>query len=139
MAKPKQTHRIEESEAHRTRYGEYCDGVESERTIFAAGNLSSALVNIDGGFAEAKRLLLETLPISQRVLGHDDSTTLWLCENLGQVTVYDKATPRRELQSVEQLIQDTVSRRRRVLGPAHPDTQRSERTLAKIRARLKPA
>ena len=41
-----------------------------------------------------------------------------------------------DLLEAETILQDVVQRQRRVFGPAHPETLRTERNLSKVRAKL---
>mmetsp|Transcript_17855 Transcript_17855/g.54384 ORF Transcript_17855/g.54384 Transcript_17855/m.54384 type:complete len:91 (+) Transcript_17855:301-573(+) len=41
-----------------------------------------------------------------------------------------------DLLEAEAIMEDVLKRRRRVLGPAHPDTRHSERYLSRLRAQL---
>ena len=44
--------------------------------------------------------------------------------------------PGDDLLEAERIMQDVVQRRRRVFGPAHPDTLRAERNLSAVRTML---
>ena len=44
-----------------------------------------------------------------------------------------------DLLEAETIMQDVVQRRRRVFGPAHPDTVCAEATLSEVRATLAEA
>ena len=44
-----------------------------------------------------------------------------------------------DLLEAETILQDVVQRRRRVFGPAHPDTRRAETALSNTRAKLASA
>ena len=41
-----------------------------------------------------------------------------------------------DLLEAETILQDVVQRRRRVFGPAHPDTRLTETALSQVRAKL---
>ncbi|MFI6360299.1 tetratricopeptide repeat protein [Streptomyces sp. NPDC050743] len=78
-----------------------------------------------GHLALAEQRLREALSGWERLRGQDDHQTLSIASNLGKVLI---DLGRRE--EAEGLMRDTVARRVRTLGAAHPDTLSSRNTLA---------
>mmetsp|Transcript_30602 Transcript_30602/g.94630 ORF Transcript_30602/g.94630 Transcript_30602/m.94630 type:complete len:124 (+) Transcript_30602:255-626(+) len=74
-------------------------------------------------FAESLAVLRELQPQARRVLGPDHElclgTTSLLALTLGQ----DPASSEQDLAQAQSLFQDTLARRRRIFGPAHPETR----------------
>ena len=62
--------------------------------------------------------------------------TLLLCHTLSAALCNDPTRTRDDLLEAETVLQDTVQRLRRVLGPAHPDTRTSEGALSHARVKL---
>ena len=76
------------------------------------------------------------LPLTRRVLGANDDTTLRLAHSYAYAVMNYAAASRDELVFAEKLLEDTVRRFRRVLGTAHPSTPRAEADLATLRRRI---
>ena len=87
------------------------------------------------GFWEETKSFLrdQLLPVS---LGVDHYITLLLCHTLSAALCNDPTRTRDDLLEAETVLQDTVQRLRRVLGPAHPDTRTSEGALSHARVKL---
>ena len=76
------------------------------------------------------------LPLTRRVLGANDDTTLRLAHSYAYAVMNYAAASRDELVFAEKLLEDTVRRLRRVFGISHPSTARAEGDLARIRRLL---
>ncbi|MQY34585.1 hypothetical protein SRB17_25550 [Streptomyces sp. RB17] len=97
---------------------------DEENRLLALNDLTRLLQ--DGGhLALAEQRLREALSGWERLRGQDDDQTLSIASNLGKVLI---DLGRRE--EAEGLMRDTVARRIRTLGAAHPDTLSSRNTLA---------
>ena len=111
------------------------DGREDRGTLISAGLLGLCLIR-NKLFVEAKRFLRKELSLAQEALGRDHNATLNLSSYLYQALDEDPKSTREDLVEAERIITDTVQRRRRVFGPAHPDTREVEDYLAKVREKL---
>ncbi|MFC5954933.1 tetratricopeptide repeat protein [Streptomyces pratens] len=97
---------------------------DQENRLLTLNDLTRLLQ--DGGNpARAEEWLREALSGWERLRGQDDAQTLQIASNLARVLL---DLGRRE--EVEGLMRDTVFRRTRTLGAAHPDTLSSRNTLA---------
>ena len=131
-------------------------GVSHERTILSGNNLVASLEQ-EMLWNEAKTFLCdELLPATRRMLGDDHNTTLVIRRNLGDVLRGDPESTRDHLRlntarrrrpvfdvntgddllEAETILHDVVQRRRRVFGPAHPETRQVESTLSLVREGL---
>ena len=131
-------------------------GASHEDTIVDGGNVVISLNHLEL-WEESKKLASDQLlPAARRSLGADHDLTLRLNQNLAAALANDPrrtrddlrlnqrgvASPRHDLNTGDDLLeaktimQDVVQRRRRVFGPAHPETRHSERSLSVIRAQL---
>ena len=131
-------------------------GVSHEVTILNGGNVVISLNHLEL-WEESKKLASDQLlPAARRSLGADHDLTLRLNQNLAAALANDPrrtrddlrlnqrgvASPRHDLNTgddvleAETILRDVVQRRRRVFGPAHPETRHSERSLSVIRAQL---
>ncbi|MFH8976336.1 tetratricopeptide repeat protein [Streptomyces sp. NPDC017890] len=88
-------------------------------------NDMTRLLQDGGNPGRAEEWLREALSGWERLRGQDDAQTLQIASNLAR-TLIDLG--RRE--EAEGLVRDTVFRRTRTLGAAHPDTLSSRNTLA---------
>ena len=77
----------------------------------------------------------ELLPVAQRSLGADHDLTLGLQHRLA-VTIMEVVETGNDVLEAETIMQDVAQRRRRVSGPAHPDTLSAEKMLSIVRERL---
>ena len=89
-----------------------------------------------GFLGRDKVVLRNQLPVSRQSLGVDHYITLLLCHTLSAALCNDPTRTRDDLLEAETVLQDTVQRLRRVLGPAHPDTRTSEGALSHARLKL---
>ena len=76
------------------------------------------------------------LPLTRRVLGANDDTTLRLAHSYAYAVMNYAAASRDELVFAEKLLEDTARRLRRVLGISHPGTANAEGDLAILRGRI---
>ena len=76
------------------------------------------------------------LPLTRRVLGANDDTTLRLAHSYAYAVMNYAAASRDELVFAEKLLEDAVRRFRRVLGTAHPSTSKAEDDLFYLRESL---
>merc|ERR1712129_349535 len=114
-------------------------GVSHERTIQAGVSLAQSLKSLEL-WNEAITLLRDPLlPAARQSLGSDDHVTLALHQNLASALQDSPKCTRDDLLEAEIIMQDVVQRRRRVFGPAHPDTLRAETALSITHARLADA
>ena len=129
-------------------------GVSDEWTINSGYNLSSSLRKV--GLQEEARTLVcdQLLPVARRSLGPDHDTTIRLNHSLAATIMRSPECTRNDLcfesthdpltcpytgddlLEAETIMQDVVRRRRRVLGPAHPETLHAEKVLSRARAKL---
>jgi hypothetical protein len=72
-------------------------------------------------FEEAKRVLRKVIPVAQRVLGTQNELTLSLREDLSRATLDGESSAKEKRQALR-MLEDVAGVRRRVLGPAHPET-----------------
>ena len=126
-----------------------------QATILAGSNLVASMLSLEL-WDEAKSLARDNLPAARQSLGADHDETLKINRRLAAALVDRPGRTRDHLrwnqhQSVagqktdlntgddlleaQTIMQDVVQRRRRVFGPAHPDTRISENAL--FRTRLK--
>jgi len=119
-------------------------GATHERTILTGANLTVSL-NQRKLFGETKTLVRDKLlPAARRSLGADHDLTLKLNQNLSAALQLSPEHTRDDLLEAQTIMQDVIQRRRRVFGPAHPNTLRAEAaeaTLSRMRQvqRRRPA
>jgi len=89
-------------------------------TLVAASNVADSLINMQR-FEEAKRVLRKVIPVAQRVLGTQNELTLSLREDLSRATLDGESSAKEKRQALR-MLEDVAGVRRRVLGPAHPET-----------------
>ena len=112
------------------------DGEEHERTILAASNYASSLVQLER-FEEAKILMRKTLPVARRVLGESNETALRMRWVYGAVLYNDPGATLDDLREAATTLEDPERIARRVLGGAHPTTTGIETALRQVRAALR--
>jgi hypothetical protein len=125
-------------------------GVSNECTILSGNNVATSLLGLER-WEEAKTLLGEKLlPAARKSLGADHNLTLRLGQNLADALYSNPERTRDDLRlnqhrslrrrdpllntgddllEAETIMKHVVERRRRVFGPAHPDTRRAEKML----------
>ncbi|MEU6365258.1 FxSxx-COOH system tetratricopeptide repeat protein [Streptomyces sp. NPDC046931] len=99
-------------------------GEDHPETLGAAHMLSEALDGL-ASYAEARRMVEDTLERRRRVLGEDHPDTLVSAHEFA-VTLYNLG----HHAEARRMVEDTLERRRRVLGEDHPDTLHSAYGLA---------
>jgi Tetratricopeptide repeat len=93
--------------------------------MLASRNILARLYEHQQRYADAERIYVENLSISERVLGLQHPWTLVLRETFGRFYM-----ERDRKSEAEPLIAETVKVRERILGPDHPDTLSSRIYLA---------
>ena len=84
-------------------------------------------------FEEAKSLLRKTIPVARRILGDGDSLTLKMRWVYAQSLYRDDDATLDDLREAVSTLEDTERTARRVLGGAHPDVVRIEKSLREAR------
>ena len=108
-------------------------GEEDRSTLIAAINYANCLITLEH-FKEAKALMRKAMPVAQRILGEGDTTTLKLKLIYAKALFEDTTAPLDDLREGVTTIEDTERIARRVLGGAHPLTNRIEADLREARA-----
>ena len=111
-------------------------GVSHEDTIISGNNLVISLDKLGLGHESQPLLRDQLLPAARRSLGSDHALTLALNQNLAAALQFNPKRTRDDLLEAETITQDVLQRRRRVFGPAHPETRKAERALSGLRAQL---
>merc|ERR1712129_623828 len=94
-------------------------------------------LKFNGLWDESKSLARDQLlPAARRFLGPDDAITLGINQNLAYELQENPKHTRDDLLESETILRDVVTRRRRVFGPAHPDTRGAEDGLSNVRLLL---
>ena len=110
-------------------------GASDEYTIMMGSNLSISMLGL-GLWDEATTFTRDQLlPVARRSLGSDHDSTLNLNMSLAGALAEGPAHIR-DLLEAETIMSDVVQRRRRVFGPAHPETIIAQKNLSRIRANL---
>ena len=73
--------------------------------------------------------------MARRVLGKEHDLTLSLCEDLCRATLNGDSSAN-EKRDALQTLEETFGVMRRVLGPAHPETQRVQKSLEHYRTQF---
>ena len=105
-------------------------------TLREANNYADTLVTLQH-FEEAKSLLLKTLPLSRRVLGESDDTTLRMRTHYAWALYSDPGATLEDLREAVTMLEETARTTRRVFGGAYPTTERIEQDLQEARAALR--
>ena len=105
------------------------DGNDDEGTLREAGNVTECLVKLNK-LGEAEDFLNDVMPIAERSLGCEHTWTLILR------MWYGKLLCRKADASAIDILEDTVRRSNRVLGPNHPDSKQIQEALDDARAKL---
>jgi len=111
-------------------------GKEHERTLIAANNYANSLVGIDR-FEEAKSLLRETVPVTQRVLGANHDFTLRMRSSYAHALYNDPSASLDDLREAVTTLEETERTARRVFGGSHPLAVQVERALRNARTLLR--
>ena len=93
-----------------------------ERTLIAANNYANSLVGIDR-FEEAKSLLRETVPVTQRVLGANHDFTLRMRSSYAHALYNDPSASLDDLREAVTMLEEMERTARRVFGISHPLTK----------------
>ena len=86
---------------------------------------------------EAKSLLLNTIPVAQRVCGESDQFTLLMKWHYARTLYKDLGATLDDLREAVTTLEETARIARRVLGSAHPNAMKIEQCLQKSRAALR--
>ena len=81
-------------------------------------------------------MILEQLPIANRVLGTDHRITISLQRNVVIGLLEDDNSTREDALQAERMANDTLSRLRRVYGAQHPDTITMEAWSRRVHKKL---
>ena len=95
-------------------------GRHNKQTLESASNYAMTLLDLER-FEEAKILLHKVAPVAQRVCGAEHDLTLSLREDLSRA-ILDGESSAEEKRQALRMLEDVAGVRRRVLGPAHPET-----------------
>ena len=82
-------------------------------------NLASSLID-DGHFAEARKLINETLPIARRVCGDAHDITLGHRFALSRSIVLNPDATQEDLRGAKEELEGLLRTTRRVFGNSHP-------------------
>ena len=110
-------------------------GDAHEQTLREAASCAITLSKLQR-FAEAKALLLKTIPVARRVLGDSHDFTLRMRLVYAQSIYKDDGATLDDLHEAVTRLEDTDRAARRVFGGAHPLTLRAESNLRNARAVL---
>ena len=112
------------------------DGEEHERTILAASNYASSLVQLER-FEEAKILMRKTMRVARRVLGESNETVLRMRWVYAIALYNDDGASLDDLREATTMLEDPERIARRVLGGSHPTTVGIGEALRAVRAALR--
>ena len=112
------------------------DGEEHERTILAASNYASSLVQLER-FEEAKILMRKTMRVARRVLGESNETVLRMRWVYAIALYNDDGASLDDLREAATMLEDPERIARRVLGGSHPTTVGIGEALRAVRAALR--
>ena len=106
-------------------------------------NMAAAMIGMPQGatvhervhIREAKKFLLEQLPLAQRVLGAEDRVTLGIRREYARALYVDEKASPDELRESEEILDDLCRTSRRVLGPIHDQTHLALEELVRARKR----
>ena len=82
---------------------------------------------------KAESLLRRTIPVAQRVLGENDIILLTMEKVYAESLYRDSSATLDDLRKAVATLEDTERTARRVLGGAHPDVVRIEKSLREAR------
>ena len=109
-------------------------GDAHEETLREATSCAITLSNLQR-HAEAKALLLKTIPVALRVLGEGHDHTLRIRTVYARALYDDPGATLDDLREAVTMFDDIERIARRVLGGAHPLTSSIERSLRRSRTR----
>ena len=110
-------------------------GKEHGETLLAANNYASSLVRTDR-FEEARSLMRKMMPVARRVAGDHNENTLQLRANYAIALYTNDGATLDDLREAVTTLEDAERTTRRVLGGAHPNMAKIERSLQQARAIL---
>ena len=110
-------------------------GEEHEHTIHAASNYAHGLITLQR-YAEAKSLLRKMIPVSRRILGETHEITLTMRKIYARALFEDAGATLGDLREAVTTLEDMERIARRVLGGAHPFTEKIEGALRTSRGVL---
>ena len=110
-------------------------GEEAFQTLVAASNYANSLLELKR-FEEPKTLLNKTLPAARRVLGESHEITLHSRTIYAQALYADPDATLDDDREAVTTLEDAERTARRVLGGAHPNMAKIERSLQQARAIL---
>jgi tetratricopeptide (TPR) repeat protein len=114
------------------------DGKYHADTILAASNLTNLLVYLEE-WTEAKKVALDILPAARRTLGVDHYNTMGIHWTYAMCLANPVDASLDDLIEAEAVLDDTSRRWRRVMGEAHPDTERIQNAHELARGNLASA
>ena len=110
-------------------------GDAHEETLREATSCAITLSKLQR-YAEAKALLLKTIPVARRVLGDSHDFTLRMRLVYAQSIYKDDSATLDDLREAVTTLEEMERTARRVLGGAHPLTTANEGALRRARAAL---
>ena len=119
-------------------YSEYVKihGEEHGETLIQTNNLANLLIDLKR-YEEAKSLMLEMIPVAQRVLGESKELTLRMRTNYAMSLYQIDGATLDDLRESVTTLEETERIARRVLGGAHPVTVDIEDRLRDSRVALR--
>ena len=108
-------------------------GEEHLETLRAANNCAFNLTDLKR-FEEAKALMRKTMPVARRVYGEGNRLTLKMRWIYAAALCMDPGATLDDIREAVTTLDDVARIARRVLGGAHPSTERIEVALRKSRA-----
>ena len=97
-------------------------GEENRETLVAANNYAATLLDVHR-YAEAKSLLLKTIPVVRRVLGENSDVLLKMKHKYAQTLYEDPEVTLDGLREAVTTLEELEPIARRVFGGAHPLTE----------------
>ena len=111
-------------------------GEENRETLVAANNYAATLLDVHR-YAEAKSLLLKTIPVVRRVLGENSDVLLKMKHKYAQTLYEDPEVTLDGLREAVTTLEELEPIARRVLGGAHPITTIIEGDVRLMRLTLR--
>ena len=112
------------------------NGEDHSGTLIAANNYASSLRGL-GHFKEAKSLLRKMMPVSRRVLGNNNETTLRMRKVYARALYEDASATLDDLREAATTLEETERTARRVMGGDHPVSKAIGNSLRDARAALR--
>ena len=109
---------------------------ENHNTFREANNYASSLIELQH-YAEARSLLRRTMPVTRRVLGENDETTLRARWMYAEALYMDTSSTLDDLREAVTTLEDAGRIARRVFSGAHPITAGVGRELHNARVVLR--